>query len=502
MTTTSVTKSGRLITVLAFAGILGALTQTLVVPLIAELPRIFDTSSTNASWVITVTLLTGAVATPIIGRLGDMYGKKRILLLALVPLLVGSVISAVAGGLVPMIIGRGLQGLAAGTVPLGISLLHDVLPQEKVHGAVALMSASMGIGGALGLPLAAGVAQYASWRVLFWVVAALTALTMVFSWLVIPRDRDDRAAGSRSFDYAGAVVLALGVIALLLGVSKGSEWGWTSALTLSLLIGSVVVFLVWGWWELRTPHSLVDLRATARRPVLLTNIASVLVGFAMYAQSLVLPQLMQLPVETGYGHGQSMLQMGLWMAPMGLGMMAVSPIGGRLTRRYGPKTTLVLGSIIIAIGYGASMFATGSLVALMITSTVASAGVGFAYGAMPALIMATTPGKDKAAANGFNSLMRSFGTTASAAVLGVVLAQLSTPLGEYTVPSLTGFRVSLLIGCAVAVLAAVLAALTSSRKRTAAPAEDVLVEAEAAALPIDGEYLPEEDVVEGAARGR
>jgi MFS family permease len=169
--------------------------------------------------------------------------------------------------------------------------------------------------------------------------------------------------------------------------------------------------------------------------------------------------------------------MGLWMAPMGIGMMAVSPLGGWVTRRYSAKTTLVLGSIIIAVGYGLSTIVTGSLVGLMLTSTLASAGVGFAYGAMPALIMATTPAKDKAAANGFNSLMRSFGTTASAAVIGVVLAQLSTPMGEYAVPTLSGIRISLLIGCAVAVGAAVLAGFTSSRRGVVASAEKVLAEA-------------------------
>lgn len=489
---TSTVRSGRLITVLAFAGILGALTQTLVVPLIAQLPVIFNTSSTNASWVITVTLLAGGVATPIIGRLGDMYGKKRVLLFALAPMLVGSMICAAAGGLVPMIIGRGLQGVAVGSVPLGISLLHDVLPREKVDGAVALMSASMGIGSALGLPLAAGVAQYASWRVLFWVVAGLTALTIVFAWRIVPRD-GVTSAKSRSFDYAGAVILALGVVALLLGVSKGSEWGWTSASTLSLVIGSVVVFLGWGWWELRTPNRLVDLRASARRPVLLTNIASVFLGFAMYAQSLVIPQLMQLPASTGYGHGQTMLQMGLWMAPMGVAMMAVSPLGGRVTRRYGAKTSLVVGSVIIAIGYGASTLVTGSLVGLMLTSSLVSAGVGFAYGAMPALIMATTPANDKAAANGFNSLMRSFGTTASAAVLGVLLAQLSTPLGDQTIPTLGGIRLSLMIGCAAAILAALLASFTSKRRGGPVSTPDVDAEALAASLIVDGQYLPEGD---------
>lgn len=173
MTTSERVRSGPLIAVLASAGVLGALTQTLVVPLIAELPAIFDTTPSNASWIITVTLLTGAVSTTVIGRLGDLYGKRKILLISAAPLIVGSIVCALSASVLPMIVGRGLQGLSTGMIPLAISLLHDVLPHDRVHGGVALMSASMGIGAALGLPLAAAVAQYANWRVLFWLVALL-----------------------------------------------------------------------------------------------------------------------------------------------------------------------------------------------------------------------------------------------------------------------------------------------------------------------------------------
>jgi len=152
----------RIIVALAYAGIVSAIMQTLVVPLIAEFPKLLDTTAGNASWIVTVTLLTGAVATPVAGKLGDMYGKKRIILILSLPMILGSVICALGPSLLWMVLGRGLQGLGIGIVPLGISLLKDVLPRERLHSSIALMSASMGVGGALGLPLAAMVAEQGS----------------------------------------------------------------------------------------------------------------------------------------------------------------------------------------------------------------------------------------------------------------------------------------------------------------------------------------------------
>ncbi|GAB6902309.1 MFS transporter [Kineosporia succinea] len=450
-------RTGAVVATLAFAGTTAAIMQTLVTPLIAELPRILNTSSSNAAWVITVTLLVAGVCVPIAGRLGDLVGKRLMLLACCVPLIAGSVVCALAGSLIPMIVGRGLQGMGMGMIPLGIALLRDVVPPAKLSGSIALVSASMGIGGGLGLPIASAVAQYSNWRVLFWGSAVLATIILVLVYTFIPATPPG-AKGQR-FDFAGAIGLAVGLVCLLLGISKGADWGWTSGSTLGLLVGAVVVLLSWGFYETRTTEPLVDLRTTARPRVLMTNIASIFIGIGMYAQMLVFPQLLQFPAQTGYGLGQSMLAAGLWMAPAGIVMMVVSPLGGKLIDSRGPKTALVLGAVILAAGYGVAQFLMGSAFGLMVAGLIISTGVAFAYGSMPALIMRAVPQSETAAANGFNTLMRSLGTTIGSAVIGVVLAQMTTSFGPVELASENGFRVALGIGGVVALLSAVVAAL-------------------------------------------
>ncbi|MFI2752943.1 MFS transporter [Cellulomonas sp. P22] len=463
-------RTGGVVAVLAFAGIVASLMQTLVVPLIGQLPQILGTTASSASWVVTATLLSGSVCMPVAGRLADTYGKRQMILVLLVPLVVGSVICALATSLVPMLVGRTLQGLATAMVPLGISLLHEVLPPLKVHSAMALMSSSLGIGGALGLPIAATVAELADWRFLFWGTAVLSLVVGALVVRIVPAPpRPERHA---RFDMVGAIGLGVSLICLLLAISKGSTWGWGSATTLGTLVAGVVVLLAWGWWELRTSDPLVDLRVAALRPVLLTNAASIVVGFALYAQSLIVPQILQLPRATGYGLGQSMLQMGLWMAPSGLAMMALSPTGARLSRARGPKATLIVGSIIMAAGYATNIAVMGSPVGLMIGTCITSAGLGFAFGSMPALILGGVPKSQSASANSFNSLMRSIGTTVSAAVVGAVLAQMSAPLGEHLVPTQAGFRAGLLIAGVMAVAAGLIALTIPVRRRLAEGSAD------------------------------
>ncbi len=460
-------RSEFVVAALAAGGIVAALMQTLVVPLIGELPRILNTSASNASWVITVTLLVGAVATPITGRLGDLYGKKRLLLICAIPLFIGPLVCAASSSVLPMIVGRGLQGIGAGIIPLGISVMRDALPAERLGSSIAVMSASLGIGGALGLPISAAVVQYTSWRIMFLGVAVLVAIVAAGVWFLVPNAEPKGIGG---FDPLGALGIGITLVCLLLAVSKGGDWGWTGTVTLSLFAVAAVALVCWLWWELRLDDPLIDLRVAARRPVLLTNVASVVIGFGMYAQALILPQLLQLPTATGYGLGQSMPAMGLWMFPGGLVMMAVSPIGARVSARYGPKITLIAGSLVIALGYGISMFLMGSAPGLLVVTCVSSAGVGLAYGAMPALIMSSVPLSETASANSVNTLMRSIGTTTSAAVIGVVLAQMTTQFAGHTIPTEAGFRTGLLLGCGVAVVAALVAVGIPSRRATVAAA--------------------------------
>ncbi|MFC5183921.1 MFS transporter [Actinomadura harenae] len=467
----AVRSGGGIVAVLAVAGIVAALMQTLVVPLIGRLPDILHTSASNASWTVTATLLAGAVAIPAVGRLGDLYGKRRLLLVSVIPLVAGSVVCALASSVVPMIIGRGLQGVGMGLIPLGISALRDVLPPERLGGAIALISSSMGIGGALGLPVAAAVAENTSWRVLFWASAALSVVIGVLIWMLVPATPVRGKTGR--FDVIGAVGLGVGVVCLLLAVSKGADWGWTSGTTLGLFGAAVIVLLAWGVFELRITDPMVDLRTTARRQVLLTNVASILVGCAMYAQSLVLMQLLQLPKALGYGLGQSMFAAGLWMAPAGLMMMLISPLGAKLSAARGPKTTLCVGSLVIALGYGISLSLIGSTWGVLVVALVINGGVGLAYGAMPALIMGAVPLSETGAANSFNTLMRSLGTSTGAALVGVILSQMTVSVAGHVLPSEDGFHTAMLLGCGVAVVAALVTLTLPKRQAPAtSPAAD------------------------------
>ncbi|MGW4799559.1 MFS transporter, partial [Nonomuraea sp. NPDC004297] len=215
----------------------------------------------------------------------------------------------------------------------------------------------------------------------------------------------------------------------------------------------------------RRRGSLVDLRTTARRQVLLTNLASAMFGFAMFAMSLVLPQVLQLPAATGYGLGATMLGVGLVLAPSGLVMIVTAPMSARLSRVYGPKVTLMTGALVVAAGYGLGVALMSETWQLVLVSSVIGAGIGLAYGSMPALIMSAVPIAETAAANSLNTLMRSIGTSVSSAVAGVVLARLTVEFGTFTAPSPAGFRLVMAIGCGASLTACAIAAFLPGRRR-------------------------------------
>ncbi|PAZ15145.1 MFS transporter [Streptomyces sp. SA15] len=469
--------SNAVVVVLAFAGIVVSLMQTLVIPIVPDLPRLLDAPASDTAWAVTATLLAAAVATPVVGRLGDMFGKRRMLLISVVMLVTGSVVCALSDVLVPMIVGRALQGLAAGVVPLGISIMRDELPAERLAGATALMSASLGVGGALGLPTAALIADNFDWHVLFWASAAMGLIALVLVPAFVPESKV--RTGGR-FDLVGGIGMAVGLVCLLLAISKGGDWGWTGGTTLGLFAAAVLVLLAWGWYELRTEAPLVDLRTTARRQVLVTNLASVAVGFSMFAMSLVLPQLLQLPTRTGYGLGRSLLTAGLVMAPSGLVMMATAPVSAAVSKAKGPKVTLMIGALIVACGYGLNIVLMSEVWHLVMVSCVIGAGIGFTYGSMPALIMGAVPASETAAANSLNTLMRSIGTSVASAIAGVILAQMTIDLGGYALPSEDGFKTVMAIGAGAALLAFAIAAFIPGR-RTEAVAATPPVAAESSA---------------------
>jgi MFS family permease len=454
---------GAIVAVLAIAGLCSSFMFTLVVPIQARLPELLDASREDTAWVVTATLLAAAVSTPIAGRLGDMYGKRRIVLALLVVMVIGSVVAATSHGIGTMIAGRALQGVVVGVVPLGISILRDVLHEDRVDTAIALISATLGVGGALGLPVSAWVAETSDWHILFWISGGLGAIVFALVLWIVPVSVL-RTPGR--FDYLGAAGLTAGLLGVLLAVSRGGSWGWTSPAVLLLAAGGVVVLLAWGWYELRTREPLLDLRVAARRPVLLTNLASIAMGFALFSSNISYPQMLELPAAAG-GFGLSLLAASLVVMPSGLVMMVLSPLSGRLARTVGPRLLLVLGALSLVAAYAFSLVLASEVWHLVVANVLIGFGIGFGYAAMPMLILRSVPASETGASNGLNALSRSLGTSIAAAVVGAVLAALSTEQGGMQVPTPSAFQASFWLGIGAAVLALVLALLIPARRSPA-----------------------------------
>lgn len=441
--------------VLAFCGVVVAVMQTIVVPLLPHIPALTGATPAAASWLVTVTLLTGAVFTPVLGRVGDMYGKRRVLVASLAVLVVGSVLCGASSHIGVLITGRALQGAAIAVVPLGISILRDELPPERVLSAVALMSSTLGIGAAVGLPIAALVVENFDWHTMFWVSGGIGLIDIALVLVFVP-ESPLRTRGR--FDALGALGLTGALVCLLLAVTQGGDWGWTSGRTLGLLVAAVVVALVWGAYELRVATPMVDLRISARPAVLLTNIAALLIGFAFYANSLVTAQMVQEPKATGYGLGASLVVSGLCLLPGGVAMVALSPVSARISAKHGPKVSLALAAGIIAAGYGVRYFTSHSLWLIIAGATVVAAGTAIAYSALPALVMRGVPVSETGAANGLNTLMRSIGQAFCSATVAAVLANITFRAGGRTAPTLHAYQLVFVIaaGAALAALAVTL----------------------------------------------
>jgi MFS family permease len=453
-------RQGAIVAVLAVAGLASSFMFTLVVPIQSKLPELLSASREDTAGVVTSTLLAAAIITPISGRLGDMYGKRRIVLVLLALLVAGSVIAALSPGIVGIIVGRTLQGAVVGVVPLGISILRDVLHENRVDTAIALISATLGVGGALGLPISALITERADWHLLFWVAAGLGVVVFGLVLWIVPVSVL-RTAGR--FDFVGAAGLSVGLLGILLAVSRGNEWGWSSPPVLALGLGGLVVLLVWGWYELRIAEPLLDLRVAARRPVLLTNIASIAMGFSLFASNVVYPQMLELPVATG-GFGLSLLAASLVVMPAGVVMMVLSPFSGRLARTHGPKLLLVMGAISRNLAYGFTLLFASEVWQILLANIGIGFGIGFGYAAMPMLIMRSVPQSETGASNGLNALFRSLGTSTAAAVIGAVLATYTVDAGGTAVPSSTAFQLSFVLGGIAAVIALVVALFIPRRR--------------------------------------
>ncbi len=445
-------RTALLVPTLVVVGLLVAVVSSLGAPLIPTIAQDDHVSLSTAQWVLTAALLTGALATPVMGRLADGARQRAVIVVTLGVVLAGCILSAVAPSFVVLVVGRGLQGVGLGLLPVNMAIARRNLDRPRAARAIATLSVSTAIGAGLGYPLTALVAQVFDVRAAYWFGAIVVACTLACAWIVLP---DRTPAAPISFDVAGAVLLSLAVTGISVVLSEGGTWGWTSGRTLGTVGGCIAVLAVWAPHELRTDHPLVNLHHLANRSVLMADTAGFLMSLSMYLVVPIVVEFIQIPPGAGFGFGASILVSGFVLTPLSVGTFLASRLLVPYERRFGVRSMIPVGALVF--GSASAYFALdhGSLWQAFVTMGIVGLGIGFTFAAMPGFIIRAVPTAETGSATGFYQVLRNIGLSVGSALGAAVLLGYTAP--GATFPELAGFRVALLISSGLAVLTAVLA---------------------------------------------
>jgi len=456
---------GITLAVLATAALAYALSQTLVVPALPEIQRELGTSTTGVTWVLTIYLLSASVATPIVGRLGDMHGKERVLIWVLATFAVGSAVAALSHSIEMLVAGRAIQGVGGAVFPLAFGIIRDEFPAGKVAMGIGLISATFGIGGGLGTVFSGVIVDNAGYQWLFWLGLVVVSLALVATWRWVP---ESPVRAPAKIDWAGGVMLSIGLAALLLSISEGEHLGWTSGVVIALMLGGLATLAAWVAWERRAPEPLVDMKMMARKAVATTNLTGFLVGFGMFGSFTLIPQLVQAPESTGYGFGATVTEAGLFLLPSAAIMLFAGPLAGWLGTRFGSRLPLILGAGIVSVTFVFLAVVHAQAWEILIASATLGLGIGFAFAAMANLVVEAVPVTQTGVATGMNTIMRTIGGSLGAQVVaGIVGASVLTSTGF---PSDSGFSTAFAVS-AVAMLIATLVATVIPRRERSPDAE-------------------------------
>jgi EmrB/QacA subfamily drug resistance transporter len=449
-----------LVLYLSLGGLAFAVLQSLVAPALATIGRDLHASTASSSWIITAYLLSASVLTPILGRLGDMVGKRKVLIGVLAVLALGTLLAALAPNLAVLIVARALQGAAGAILPLSIGAVRDALPREKVGVTVGLLSAIFGVGAGIGIVAAGPIVEHLSWHWLFWLPLVLVVVALLGAIFGM-KESAVRAPGR--LDVLGAGILSVGLVALLLAISKGQAWGWGDAKTVGLLALGVVALIVFVVTELRVTEPLIDIRLMRVRGVWATDLVALVLGFAMFGTFVLVPTLLQLPAATGYGFGKSVSQAGLFLLPTVLMMIVFGPVAGLLDRRFGPKLPMFIGTVLVGCAFVVPAIGHGAVSAVLLSGVLTGAGIGFAFAAMSNAIIESVPAAQTGEATGVNTIARTIGSSIGTAVIAAVITSHTTAGG---LPTDAAFTTGFWVCAGVAVLAVVAAlALPAAHRR-------------------------------------
>lgn len=446
--------------ILTLAAMAFALQQTMVVPALPALQRELDTTTTWVTWVLTGFLLSAAVLTPILGKLGDRFGKERLLVVSLGIFLIGCIGSAAAPDIWTLIAFRVVSGAAGAVFPLSFGIIRDEFPADKMKVGMGLLSAVFGVGGGFGLVLSGLIVDNASWRWIFVVGAIGVAIAMVLVHRFVP---ESPVRSSSRIDVPGAILLAVALLSLLVGLSEGESWGWTSPATLGLLAVFAVSAVLWVVFELHVDEPLIDMRVLADRPVLLTNVTALISGFAMFGSFVLVPRFVETPAglppelaaQVDYGFGATATMTGLYLLPGSFLMLFAGPTAGLLGRRFGSKWPLAIGMAVVSLSALLLAALHDEPWQVIVAMAGLSVGVGFSFAAMPALIVESVDRTETGIATGINTVMRTVGAVIGGQLGAVILT--ATTLEGTNVPAESAYAGAFFLSAAAAGIAAVVA---------------------------------------------
>lgn len=451
-----------------------ALLQNLVIPVIPLIASDFGVTADAASWTNTSWLIAAAVATPLLGRIGDLRGRRNTFLVVLAIVAVGDIVASFAANLEILILARVLQGVGGALFPLAFGLLRDVMPRHQLTGAIGATSAIIGIGGAAGSVLAGPLAGLLGWHGIFAVPFVAAVAGIVLTVVLVP------PAGLRAVgrvNVLSAVLLSGWLIALLVPLSSGGRWGWTAPLTLALFAVAVLLMAGWAISELRSPEPLVDLRLMATRAIWPVNAAALLIGAAAFGFWGYLPQFLETPASSGWGLGLGVQSAGLALLPLLIGMSGVGFATGAIARVVPLRLMMAIGALLMAGGVVFAVIDHGTLVTLAIAGGIFGVGIGLAYASTASIVVESVPADRTGIATGVNANLRTIGSAIGSAFTTAVVFGAVQP-GDS--PALDGYAVAWLTLAAGAVVAAALVLAVRPRRRAPGPDADTTAPADEA----------------------